>query len=55
MDLLTGTEPNIFDGKNASGVPLLHLAFGIALFGYSLEYYLHLRHHKGGEASEEHH
>lgn len=44
-----------FDGKNASGVPLLHLAFGIALFGYSLEYYLHLRHHKGGEAAEEHH
>lgn len=35
-----------FDGENASGVPVLHLAFGVLTLGYSLEYYFHLRHHK---------
>ncbi|KAH3666569.1 hypothetical protein WICMUC_005638 [Wickerhamomyces mucosus] len=41
-----------FDGDNASGKPLLHLAGFILVFGYSLEYYFHLRHHKNGA---EHH
>ncbi|KAG0666565.1 ATP synthase f chain, mitochondrial precursor [Maudiozyma exigua] len=41
-----------FNGDKASGKPLLHLVFGLATLGYSLEYYFHLRHHKGGE--EEH-
>ncbi|SCU93373.1 LAMI_0E14136g1_1 [Lachancea mirantina] len=38
-----------FDGDNASGKPLLHLAGFILVLGYSMEYYFHLRHHKGGE------
>lgn len=37
-----------FDGENASGKPLWHLALSILIMGYSLEYYFHLRHHKGG-------
>ncbi|CAH2450295.1 F1F0 ATP synthase subunit f, mitochondrial [Komagataella phaffii CBS 7435] len=36
-----------FNDGNASAKPLLHLALGVILFGYSLEYYYHLRHHKG--------
>ncbi|QLG72080.1 hypothetical protein HG535_0C04340 [Zygotorulaspora mrakii] len=39
-----------FDGNNASGKPLWHLAVSILLMGYSLEYYFHLRHHKDGAA-----
>ncbi|CCK69584.1 F1F0 ATP synthase subunit f KNAG_0C04830 [Huiozyma naganishii CBS 8797] len=42
-----------FDGENASGKPLMHLALSIVLLGYSMEYYFHLRHHKNG-ASEAH-
>ena len=38
-----------FDGDNASGKPLWHFAIGIIAFGYSMEYYFHLRHHKGAE------
>ncbi|KAK9472291.1 mitochondrial F1-F0 ATP synthase subunit F of fungi-domain-containing protein [Dipodascopsis tothii] len=38
-----------FDGEKASGAPLLHAVLSILLLGYSLEYYTHLRHHKGGE------
>lgn len=29
--------------------PLLHLTAAILVFSYSLDYYFHLRHHKGGE------
>ncbi|KAI5963464.1 ATP17 [Candida pseudojiufengensis] len=32
-----------FDGDNASGKPLLHLAIIVIIFGYSLEYE-HLKH-----------
>lgn len=38
-----------FNGDNATGKPLLHLAGFILIFGYSCEYYFHLRHHKNGE------
>ncbi|AQZ10001.1 ATP17 (YDR377W) [Zygosaccharomyces parabailii] len=38
-----------FDGDNASGKPLWHLALAIMTMGYSLEYYFHLRHAKDGE------
>lgn len=38
-----------FDGDNASGKPLWHLALAIIGLGYSMEYYFHLRHHKDGE------
>ncbi|CCE91834.1 F1F0 ATP synthase subunit f TDEL_0D02500 [Torulaspora delbrueckii] len=37
-----------FDGDNASGKPLWHLALGILVMGYSMEYFFHLRHHKNG-------
>ncbi|SCU79873.1 LADA_0B03730g1_1 [Lachancea dasiensis] len=37
-----------FDGENASGKPLLHLALFVLGMGYSMEYYFHLRHHKDG-------
>lgn len=35
-----------FDGENASGKPLVHLAVLIILFGYTWEYQSHLKHHK---------
>ncbi|KAL6454854.1 ATP17 ATP synthase subunit f [Candida maltosa Xu316] len=35
-----------FDGDNASGKPLIHLAIAVILFGYSLEY-PHLKAHQG--------
>lgn len=38
-----------FDGANASGKPILHLALAILTLGYSMDYYFHLRHHKNGE------
>ncbi|CDR37340.1 CYFA0S01e09780g1_1 [Cyberlindnera fabianii] len=41
-----------FNGDNATGKPLLHLSAFVLIFGYSLEYYFHLRHHKDGA---EHH
>ncbi|KAL1955290.1 hypothetical protein VTO42DRAFT_8822 [Malbranchea cinnamomea] len=33
-------------GKNPSKMPLVHIIVGVMLFGYSVEYYTHLRHHK---------
>lgn len=33
-------------GENPSAKPLLHLALGVLIFGYSLEYYFH--HSAGG-------
>ncbi|CCF58528.1 hypothetical protein KAFR_0E03770 [Kazachstania africana CBS 2517] len=40
-----------FNDDQASGKPLLHLCGALILLGYSMEYYLHLRHQK----HEEHH
>ncbi|CEP20838.1 hypothetical protein BN1211_0801 [Cyberlindnera jadinii] len=42
-------KAKFFDGDNATGKPLVHLAAFVLVFGYSLEYYFHLRHHKDGE------
>ncbi|KAJ5699917.1 hypothetical protein N7455_011813 [Penicillium solitum] len=39
-------QARYFNGKNASGVPLIHAIGGILILGYSMEYYFHLRHHK---------
>ncbi|KAJ5195273.1 uncharacterized protein N7498_008711 [Penicillium cinerascens] len=39
-------QARYFNGKNASGVPLVHAIGGILILGYSMEYYFHLRHHK---------
>ncbi|KAK7687491.1 ATP synthase f chain, mitochondrial precursor [Cerrena zonata] len=35
-----------FEGDNASGKPLIHLAIAVILFGYTWEYQSHLKHHK---------
>lgn len=35
-----------FDGENASGKPLVHLALAVLLVGYTWEYQAHLKHHK---------
>jgi len=35
-----------FDGDNASGKPLLHLAVAVVIVGYIWEYNSHLKHHK---------
>ncbi|EGV60144.1 hypothetical protein CANTEDRAFT_116168 [Yamadazyma tenuis ATCC 10573] len=35
-----------FDGDNASGKPLVHLAVAIVILGYTWEYQSHLKHHK---------
>ncbi|CUM50792.1 unnamed protein product [Debaryomyces tyrocola] len=36
-----------FEGDNASGKPLLHLALIVGILGYTWEYQSHLKHHKG--------
>lgn len=38
----TGIKAKYFDGKNASGKPLLWVIAGLMLFGYTLEYNGHL-------------
>lgn len=35
-----------FDGDNASGKPLVHLAVAVITLGYIWEYNSHLKHHK---------
>lgn len=35
-----------FDGSNSSRTPLLATVAGLFLFGYTLDYQLHLKHHK---------
>ncbi|CAR29148.1 hypothetical protein ZYGR_0Z00690 [Zygosaccharomyces rouxii] len=47
--LISKYKAKYFDGDNASGKPLWHLAVSILVMGYSLEYYFHLRHSKNGE------
>ncbi|KAJ7259159.1 mitochondrial F1-F0 ATP synthase subunit F of fungi-domain-containing protein, partial [Mycena haematopus] len=41
-----GIKARFFSGKNASGAPVLALIGGIFLIGYTLDYQLHLKHHK---------
>ncbi|KDN35326.1 hypothetical protein RSAG8_11660, partial [Rhizoctonia solani AG-8 WAC10335] len=35
-----------FDGKNASGKPFVATIVGLFLFGYTIDYNMHLKHHK---------
>ncbi|EDO15155.1 hypothetical protein Kpol_440p1 [Vanderwaltozyma polyspora DSM 70294] len=42
-------KAKFFDGDNASGKPILHLALAVLTLGYTMEYYFHLRHHKHDE------
>ncbi|EAU80934.1 hypothetical protein CC1G_03110 [Coprinopsis cinerea okayama7 len=41
-----GLKAKFFDGKNASGAPLVWLIVGLFGIGYTLDYNLHLKHHK---------
>ncbi|KAJ7882031.1 mitochondrial F1-F0 ATP synthase subunit F of fungi-domain-containing protein [Mycena olivaceomarginata] len=41
-----GLKGRFFSSKNASGAPVLALIGGIFLIGYTLDYQLHLKHHK---------
>ncbi|KAJ7207326.1 mitochondrial F1-F0 ATP synthase subunit F of fungi-domain-containing protein [Mycena haematopus] len=41
-----GIKARFFSGKNASAGPVLVLIGGIFLIGYTLDYQLHLKHHK---------
>ncbi|EPQ54882.1 hypothetical protein GLOTRDRAFT_77677 [Gloeophyllum trabeum ATCC 11539] len=41
-----GIKARYFNGKNASGKPLLVLIFGMATIGYTIDYNMHLKHHK---------
>ncbi|KIJ45914.1 hypothetical protein M422DRAFT_29558 [Sphaerobolus stellatus SS14] len=41
-----GPASYLFNAKNASGVPILVVIFGLIGFGYTLDYNMHLKHHK---------
>ncbi|KAJ6548605.1 mitochondrial F1-F0 ATP synthase subunit F of fungi-domain-containing protein [Mycena capillaripes] len=41
-----GLKGRFFSGKNASAGPVLVLIGGIFLIGYTIDYQLHLKHHK---------
>ncbi|EMD39466.1 hypothetical protein CERSUDRAFT_80845, partial [Gelatoporia subvermispora B] len=41
-----GIKERFFNGKNASGVPLLATILGIFAIGYTIDYQMHLKHHK---------
>ncbi|GJE92586.1 ATP synthase subunit f [Phanerochaete sordida] len=41
-----GIKGRFFNGKNASGAPLVWLMVGIFGLGYTIDYQMHLKHHK---------
>ncbi|KDN48509.1 hypothetical protein K437DRAFT_255483 [Tilletiaria anomala UBC 951] len=41
-----GIKARYFDGKNASGAPIVATMFGLFLLGYTIDYNMHLKHHK---------
>ncbi|KAL1941897.1 hypothetical protein VTO73DRAFT_6897 [Trametes versicolor] len=41
-----GIKARFFNGKNASAAPLLFTIFGIFGIGYTIDYQMHLKHHK---------
>ncbi|KAJ7669642.1 mitochondrial F1-F0 ATP synthase subunit F of fungi-domain-containing protein [Mycena rosella] len=41
-----GLKGRFFSGKNASAAPVLALIGGLFLIGYTMDYQLHLKHHK---------
>ncbi|KAI0674602.1 mitochondrial F1-F0 ATP synthase subunit F of fungi-domain-containing protein [Trametes maxima] len=41
-----GIKGRWFNGKNASAAPLLFTIFGIFGIGYTIDYQMHLKHHK---------
>ncbi|KAJ5393973.1 uncharacterized protein N7487_011614 [Penicillium crustosum] len=46
-------QARYFNGKNASGVPLIHAIGGILILGYSMEYYFHLHQRFRSEISSD--
>ncbi|WVQ71173.1 hypothetical protein IAR50_000698 [Cryptococcus sp. DSM 104548] len=43
-----GIRGRYFEGKNASGKPLLATIGTLFLIGYTIDYNMHLKHHKNG-------
>ncbi|KAJ7677059.1 mitochondrial F1-F0 ATP synthase subunit F of fungi-domain-containing protein [Mycena polygramma] len=43
---MRGIKARWFSGKNASAAPVLVLIGGLFLIGYTMDYQLHLKHHK---------
>ncbi|KAF5391197.1 hypothetical protein D9757_003144 [Collybiopsis confluens] len=43
---ISGLKGRLFAGENASGVPLLALVAGLFGLGYTIDYHMHLKHHK---------
>ncbi|KDQ51564.1 hypothetical protein JAAARDRAFT_41019 [Jaapia argillacea MUCL 33604] len=41
-----GLKARYFNGKNASGAPVVATIAGIFLLGYTIDYHMHLKHHK---------
>ncbi|OCH87933.1 hypothetical protein OBBRIDRAFT_836997 [Obba rivulosa] len=41
-----GIKERYFNGKNASGLPVAATILGIFLIGYTIDYQMHLKHHK---------
>ncbi|KAJ7215942.1 mitochondrial F1-F0 ATP synthase subunit F of fungi-domain-containing protein [Mycena pura] len=46
VSAVRGVKARWFSGKSASAKPVLALIGGLWLIGYSLDYQLHLKHHK---------
>jgi len=42
----SGIKARYFDGKNASGAPLLVAIVSLFGLGYTIDYNMHLKHHK---------
>ncbi|WVQ85479.1 hypothetical protein IAT38_007644 [Cryptococcus sp. DSM 104549] len=43
-----GIKGRYFEGKNASGKPILVTLATLFLLGYTIDYQMHLKHHKNG-------
>ncbi|KAE8540117.1 hypothetical protein D1P53_004055 [Cryptococcus gattii VGV] len=43
-----GIKGRFFEGKNASGAPILATLGTLFLIGYTIDYNMHLKHHKHG-------
>ncbi|EJT45541.1 F1F0-ATPsyn F [Trichosporon asahii var. asahii CBS 8904] len=41
-----GIRGRYFEGPNASGKPILATILGLFLIGYTIDYQMHLKHHK---------
>ncbi|KZP08815.1 hypothetical protein FIBSPDRAFT_1052162, partial [Athelia psychrophila] len=41
-----GVKARFFNGKNASSVPLWGTIISVFLLGYTIDYQMHLKHHK---------